>query len=394
MRALTPATSKGGTGAFAPLVSPTRGRVLQRKCDCGRHAGGGDCEECKRKSSGDPLLQRSALNRSTVSEAPPIVHDVLRSSGQALDAATRSYFEPRFGRDFSGVRVHVGRKAAESARAVNALAYAVGSSLVFGEGQYAPGAASGKALLAHELTHVVQQDFGRSASSGPLRVTSSNDGAEREASQAESALRAGQAFAATSGHARRLARYGHSWSCKDVHLGPFIWPGHAYAKKIVDKAIDLTDGRPIDSSTKRTIESLFGSGSTDPSKLQTINGNFKKIRKALDEQYNYHCSGKDAPPDKEAIACKGQNAETDQSGSHDITLCFDRIRTWWPGGMSGPAWLIVHENFHRGVAFGHGWQAGEVGDCILHPPNPSPPDLNNADAYACSAVILDLPVTP
>src|SRR5262249_7374816 len=159
------------------------------------------------KSSGDPLLQRSALNHSTVSEAPPIVHDVLRSSGQALDAATRSYFEPRFGRDFSGVRVHVGRKAAESARAVNALAYAVGSSLVFGEGQYAPGAASGKALLAHELTHVVQQDFGREASSGPLRVTSPNDGAEREASQAESALGAGQAFAATSGQARRLARF-------------------------------------------------------------------------------------------------------------------------------------------------------------------------------------------
>jgi hypothetical protein len=88
---------------------------------------------------------------------PPIVHDVLHSSGQPLDISTRAYMEPHFGYDFSGVRVHADDRAAASARAVNALAYTVGRDVVFGAEQYAPGTIAGKRLLAHELTHVVQQ---------------------------------------------------------------------------------------------------------------------------------------------------------------------------------------------------------------------------------------------
>lgn len=88
---------------------------------------------------------------------PPIVHDVLRSPGQPLDSETRAYMEPRFGQDFSGVRVHADAKAAESARAVNAYAYTVGREVVFGPHQYAPQSSEGRRLVAHELTHVVQQ---------------------------------------------------------------------------------------------------------------------------------------------------------------------------------------------------------------------------------------------
>jgi uncharacterized protein DUF4157 len=219
MRVLTSATSKAG-GPFVPLLSPVRGRVLQRKCDCGQHSGGGDCEECKKKkseekSSKDPLLQRSALNRGSVKGVPPIVHEVLRSPGQPLDAGVRDYFEPRFGRsfqaapprvsskadsgglkieapdtsqereadrwadratsasagaerqpsremqDFSHVRLHTDGRAADSARSVSALAYTVGSDIVFAPGQYNPASAAGKRLLAHELTHVLQQTGGR-----------------------------------------------------------------------------------------------------------------------------------------------------------------------------------------------------------------------------------------
>jgi len=90
-------------------------------------------------------------------EAPPIVHEVLRSPGQPLDTASRSFFEPRFGVDFSRVRVHSDASAAQSARAVNALAYTVGQDIVSGVGQYHPESNAGKHLLAHELTHVVQQ---------------------------------------------------------------------------------------------------------------------------------------------------------------------------------------------------------------------------------------------
>ena len=89
--------------------------------------------------------------------APPMVHQVLRSSGQPLDAATRAFMEPRFGQDFSGVRVHSGEAAEQSARDVNARAYTVGDNIVFGAGGYAPATLEGSRLIAHELTHVVQQ---------------------------------------------------------------------------------------------------------------------------------------------------------------------------------------------------------------------------------------------
>jgi hypothetical protein len=89
--------------------------------------------------------------------APPIVYEVLRSAGQPLDPNTRAFLEPRFGYDFSHVRVHTDAQAAKSAQAVGALAYTVGRDIVFGAGQYSPGVSGGQRLLAHELAHVVQQ---------------------------------------------------------------------------------------------------------------------------------------------------------------------------------------------------------------------------------------------
>src|SRR5439155_15454735 len=80
-----------------------------------------------------------------------------RGRGQPLPTSVRAFFEPRFEHDFSQVRVHTDAHAAESAQAVQALAYTVGSDIVFGAGQYAPATTAGQRLLAHELTHVVQQ---------------------------------------------------------------------------------------------------------------------------------------------------------------------------------------------------------------------------------------------
>ncbi len=103
------------------------------------------------------MLQRSAHAPARMGEAPPIVHEVLRSPGQSLDPATRAFLEPRFGHDFSHVRVHTDETAAASAQAVDALAYTVGTDVVFGRDQYRPGSPRGVEILAHELTHVVQQ---------------------------------------------------------------------------------------------------------------------------------------------------------------------------------------------------------------------------------------------
>jgi hypothetical protein len=126
------------------------------------------CPKCKKKASeredDEELLQKKPLSipashfvQPSPSSVPPIVHEVLRSSGRPLDPATRAFMEPRFGHDFSRVRVHEGARAAESARAVNALAYTVGNDIILGAGRYAPEKTIGKQLLAHELTHTIQQ---------------------------------------------------------------------------------------------------------------------------------------------------------------------------------------------------------------------------------------------
>ena len=186
-------------------TAETATTLLQRKCACGSAASGltGECAECEREkalglqakltlgSHDDPLEREAdriadtvlkgpdaavpagvtsaagAVARATAGErvvgrpqrhdVPPIVHDTLREPGEPLEPATRGFMERRFGHDFGRVRVHAGPRAAESARAVSARAYTVGSDLVFAADQYRPHSVDGKRLLAHELTHTLQQ---------------------------------------------------------------------------------------------------------------------------------------------------------------------------------------------------------------------------------------------
>ncbi|HJV61279.1 MAG TPA: DUF4157 domain-containing protein [Albitalea sp.] len=182
----------------APSAALQPGRLLMRKCACGNHATGSECEGCRRSRvqrkplaigaahgaledeadhaaasvmggqsagvAGGRPVRLSRLASDAASGAgegvPPVVHEVLRSPGQALESGTRHFMESRFGRDFSGVRVHADAHAAGSARAVGALAYTVGHDVVFGEGRYQPASHAGRTLIAHELAHVVQQQGG------------------------------------------------------------------------------------------------------------------------------------------------------------------------------------------------------------------------------------------
>jgi hypothetical protein len=140
-------------------LKPLSYGVLQRKCACGGASGvEGECEGCSRQNlSVRRSTRNSALETPNVEGVPPSVHEVLRSPGQPLDAGTRNFMEPRFGHDFSRVRLYTDARAAESARELNALAYTVGNKIVMGQGHYSPTTLAGKKLLAHELTHVVQQ---------------------------------------------------------------------------------------------------------------------------------------------------------------------------------------------------------------------------------------------
>src|SRR6185369_570343 len=137
----------------ARIVSP-EAPALQRHCACG-----GACPKCSGSSGPERIRLKTVPGASSHnhSEAPSTVHDVLRSPGQPLDRATHAEMEPRFGRDFSKVRVHSDRNAHESARQLNANAYTVGNNIVFGADRFSPASQAGKRLLAHELTHVVQQ---------------------------------------------------------------------------------------------------------------------------------------------------------------------------------------------------------------------------------------------
>ncbi len=110
----------------------------------------------------------------------PTASPGVSSVGVPLPGPVRSYFEERLGSDFSQVRIHTGPPAHAAARALHAHAFTTGSDILFGEGRYAPGTRSGRQLLAHELTHVVQQR-GRAPLTGPVTVSRRGDPAEQEA---------------------------------------------------------------------------------------------------------------------------------------------------------------------------------------------------------------------
>ena len=158
-------------------VQESSGAVLRRRCACGQHADSDQCGECRKAKQG---LQRKERNGLRHDDVPSIVHKVLQSSGEPLDSTTRAWMEPRFNFDFSGIRVHRNQEAAASAQAVNAFAYTVGRNIFFGAGQYSPQTAWGKNLLAHELTHVVQQRGARNIG-GALELGQPGDVYEREA---------------------------------------------------------------------------------------------------------------------------------------------------------------------------------------------------------------------
>lgn len=108
----------------------------------------------------DENVQRSSEDGSSFGDVSGVVDDGLSGGGEPLDADTRKFMEPRFGVNFSDVRIHTDSKASQSSEAMAARAYAVGPNIAFKSGEYSPGSSDGKRLLAHELTHVVQQTGG------------------------------------------------------------------------------------------------------------------------------------------------------------------------------------------------------------------------------------------
>lgn len=187
-----PVHSKTQPRLQAKLAVNTPGDVYEREADVVAD------KVMRMPSQPDPQVHRQRAAKrvvqrqgdSAVQTAPLTVDEVLRSPGRPLDDDTRAFMQPRFGHDFSTVRVHSGAAAEQSARDVSANAYTVGHHIVFDSGRFAPATHEGRLLLAHELTHVVQQSGAdgnsggqgvEQGSSSPVALTSSPVLARKEA---------------------------------------------------------------------------------------------------------------------------------------------------------------------------------------------------------------------
>jgi hypothetical protein len=199
-------------------------------------------------------------------------------------------------------------------------------------------------LLAHELTHVVQQNSGI------------------------------------------VQRYGHDNNCKDdIHLKPFIWPGHEKAKAMLDATIAGIS--TSDTKVAKFFPGFFGNDVL--ANLSNILPKYIAIRKALDDNYLYRCNGS---------KCKAERAET--LSNNDISLCFNKISSRWSTAQVGA--LIIHENYHRVFGRGHIVELNTMQEPDGKIPVDNPPNcangllsssktsdlINNPDSYSCAALIF------
>ncbi|HEY1938455.1 MAG TPA: DUF4157 domain-containing protein [Candidatus Angelobacter sp.] len=222
---------------------------LQRKCAM--------CEE-------EEKLQRKESQGASAESAfaPPIVNDVLRSPGQPLDSATRAFFEPRFNYDFSRVRIHSDGRAAKSARSVGAMAYTVAPHIAFGENHYEPGSDTGKRLLAHELTHIVQNSPGKLRRSavteeGPA-TEDLTQGEQPDAPVVASAVPASPVSAAP--RSPRTATVPAPESCPPPKMG--CTPDTSPVGAVSNEFIFPQDSALLDASEKRIIDGVAASWRT------------------------------------------------------------------------------------------------------------------------------------
>jgi hypothetical protein len=318
--------------------------LLQRKCDCGTHTiGGGECDDC-----GKQRLQRSAAEPAQSMQVHPIVNNVLRSPGEPLDSATRAFMEPRFGHDFSNVRIHVGTAAASAARSVQASAYTVGQDIVFGGG-FSPHTSGGREVIAHELVHVVQQSG--SSPAATLRVDSADSEAEREAAAVARDVvtmnteTIGRAPAIKSGGSVQMLSRAPTFAadCHEYNRCKVVEPLKA-ANQLLDRVIAelpplaggaVTEGRVVD-----LLNVHFHDPSNVSGRAGIVLNNFRAIKSELNATIRFVCH----PPAQECATTEGVvGAFTNDQPGGDISLC-----TGYHGAdCTEQARMLIHEVCHH-----------------------------------------------
>lgn len=321
--------------------------VLQRA-----HTGNG-CRSCTHDpdfEEGEIRLQRKENGSFPSTQGvPPIVHDVLRSQGLPLDANTRAFFEPRFGNDFSQVRIHKDAEAIASAQQVHARAYTVGNEIVFGGGQYLPETAEGKKLLAHELTHVVQQ--ATSAHEMPVEISPARGDSESEAEYVSSQVMNTGESSPVSNRPGPISRSPVALSREplfdmDCHLPDRcqLKASLGAAHQMLDNAI--TELRPLASGKvkKGRVVDLLNVHFHDPSNVKGrakfVMKNYEQIKTELDSPY-FKCH----PPEEKCPTTKKGSviAFTETWSGSSISLC--PTFYLWSCAQEGRA--LIHEAFHH-----------------------------------------------
>ena len=388
-----------------PAISstPLQTHLFPRQCACGNHiSASGQCDACKK---GRLDLQRRAVdNQSEPSEVSSVVHDVLRSPGQPLDPTIRAFMEPRFGHDFSKVRVHANAKAADSARAVNALAYTVGPDVVFAAGQYAPDTIGGRQVLAHELTHTIQQSQGRTGGAlfdSSAQISDPRDTHEKEAETQAARVAVGQGItpiSRMSGGARLQrqadvkeapAKTPPSPSTSDCdpaqitmlasHLASArIWVDDA-ERKIADYAYAFASTRheaePRDPAAAKVVRSALQDNfhTIEPGYVRLIAENFADLRTELNKSFTYECEDEGC---KDVAYVRGAFAFIRRHGNIHVcppwfqcTDYLDRVKT------------LIHERAHQHPGAGGDTYEDEAAYAKLSPDDA----VENADCYALTA---------
>ena len=265
-------------------------------CSCG-----GTCPRCQaeqqRAARGIVQRMRTGLGDARETAVPPIVDQALRSPARALDPQASTFFGPRFGHDFAGVRVHDDATAANSARALNARAYTVGRDVVFARGQYQPATTSGRLLLAHELVHVVQQS-GAAEPRVQAKVVDDNEHLPCRAAKGKSAADVGAA--------------------------------EEEAAKMADEAIPFLRARPIEEKTRRLLWQKFRLDYNDPlvrcRNVPEIADRLEKIsHKIRTKEIHYGCD----PISEPSRDCIGHWAVTRARGLTGSPFRIDLCTNFW-----------------------------------------------------------------
>jgi hypothetical protein len=265
-------------------------------------------------------MQRKADSHAKSGYAPPIVDGVLRSPGRPLERNTQEFFERRLGHDFSAVRVHTDPTASASVQAVNASAYTVGHDIVIPSGHYASGTGGGLRLLAHELTHVVQQ-----GAAGRLAAGAASP----------------RQIVKLASNRPSLQRFGHEKNCTEERLKSLVWPGDHLAKDMLEKAIQETARTPPSPLVEKLFERFFMTKAPDLAAVTRVLGTIEAAFAQNDYAYSCDesCSGTALEGEKGYVS-------SDVFGGHKgpIHLCTSHLQSYIEAAKT-----ILHEFGHRYV---------------------------------------------